>query len=330
MKEEASSLPQKLEYRRGALGGKIAYAKEIWRLLNASIGPITLVFCAHIRLLPFATLLSRYHRAPLVLMIYGIDVFTPSPQFLVRRALRHVTACIAMSDFTTERFAQWAGHYKTFIIPDSVDMTRFSPGPRPSALEARYEVSGKQVIMSLGRMAASERYKGFDEVLEVLPSLLAGNPNVVYMLVGDGDDRSRLQNKAVALGLNEHVRFVGRIPEDEKVEHYRLADAFVMPSRLEGFGFVFVEAMACGIPVVGSKIDGSREALQFGTLGTLVNPDDPESIRRGIEKALASRRGVVPRGLENFSAERFAERVEQMLEALQSEGSYMLSERVPA
>ena len=328
IKEEASSLPQRLQYRRHGLGGKIAYVRAVWSLRSSAVGPITAVFCGHIRLLALAAWLSHHHRAPLVLMIYGIDVFAPPAQLGVRRALRHVAACIAMSHWTTGRFSQWAGQYATFIIPDSVDLTRFSPGPKPPVLEARYGVSGKRVIMSLGRMAASERYKGFDEVLEVLPTLLEKNPEIVYVLVGDGDDRDRLQEKAMALGLERHVRFAGRIPEGEKTEHYRLADAFVMPSRLEGFGFVFIEAMACGIPVVGSTIDGSREALQFGTLGTLVDPDDPDDIRRGIEKALASQRGVVPSGLHEFSSTRFAERIGQMLEALNPADSRTAAERV--
>src|SRR5439155_2564410 len=99
-------------------------------------------------------------------------------------------------------------------------------------------------------------------------------PNVVYVVCGEGPDRSRLERKAVGLGVRDRVVFTGFIPEALKADYYRLADAYVMPSRGEGFGIVFLEAMACGIPVMGSRLDGSREALLDGELGVLVNPDD--------------------------------------------------------
>ncbi|PWT74379.1 MAG: glycosyltransferase, partial [Chloroflexi bacterium] len=86
----------------------------------------------------------------------------------------------------------------------------------------------------------------------------------------------------------QNVVFAGAIPEAEKVDYYNLADAFVMPGRGEGFGIVYLEALACGVPVVGSILDGSKEALLDGKLGQLVNPNDPASIRNGITQALAS------------------------------------------
>jgi len=92
--------------------------------------------------------------------------------------------------------------------------------------------------MTFGRLAGLDRQKGFDEVLEVLTELLKSHPDLVYLIVGDGPDRQRLQAKAQALGVSAAVVFAGRIAEDEKVDHYRLADLYVMPSRGEGFGIV--------------------------------------------------------------------------------------------
>jgi hypothetical protein len=85
----------------------------------------------------------------------------------------------------------------------------------------------------------------------------------------------RLEEKANSLGLSDKVVFTGRISESEKVAHYNLADAYVMPSTGEGFGIVLIEAAACGVPVVGSRVDGSREALLDGRLGHLVDPTQP-------------------------------------------------------
>ncbi len=95
--------------------------------------------------------------------------------------------------------------------------------------------------------------------------------------------------------------------------HYRLADAYVMPSRGEGFGFVFLEALACGVPVVASCIDGGREAVRDGALGTLVDPREPSDVIRGIEHALAQPTGQVPLGLKYFAFENFTARVHAFL-----------------
>ncbi len=107
--------------------------------------------------------------------------------------------------------------------------------------------------------------------------------------------------------------FAGFIPESEKTEHYRLADAYVMPGWGEGFGFVYLEAMACGIPALGSKLDGSREALRDGDLGILVDPHDRDDLWQGILEVLKRPRGVIPPGLSYFSLENFNRRCHDIL-----------------
>lgn len=105
--------------------------------------------------------------------------------------------------------------------------------------------------------------------------------------------------------------FTGFIAESEKADHYRLADVFVMPSRKEGFGTVLLEALACGVPVIASALDGSREAVKNGELGIVVNPRSPQQIKTGILHALE--RKSVPPTLNDFSYGRFADRVGTIL-----------------
>jgi glycosyltransferase involved in cell wall biosynthesis len=169
-------------------------------------------------------------------------------------------------------------------------------------------LQGSKLILTLARLPSAERYKGVDEVLEVMPNLLKAEPRLKYIVAGDGNDRTRLEAKAQALGLADRVVFTGMISEADKADHFRLADAFVMPGRGEGFGFVFLEALACGVPAVGSKVDGSREALRDGMLGELVDPADPASIRQGILAALSRPKGI-PEELSYFAWPAFSSRV---------------------
>jgi len=204
----------------------------------------------------------------------------------------------------------WSGidSVRTRVLPNCVDLNKYGPGPKPAALARKLGIEGRTVLMTVGRLATEERYKGFDEVLEALPALAEKIPNVVYVVCGEGPDRARLEEKAVTLGVRERVRFAGFIPEAEKGDYYRLADAYVMPSRAEGFGIVFLEAMACGIPVMGSRLDGSREALLNGELGVLVNPDSASEVAAGIVSTLSHAKGV-PERLDHFSFRRYQERV---------------------
>jgi glycosyltransferase involved in cell wall biosynthesis len=181
-------------------------------------------------------------------------------------------------------------------------------GPKPIELLSRYALHGRTVLLTVARLSASERYKGVDEVLELLPELARSIPTLSYLLVGDGDDRVRLEAKAAALGVSERVVFAGYIREAEKAAHYRIADAFVMAGRGEGFGIVYLEALACGVPVVASSADASQEAVLNGAMGELADPDKPDELKAAILRVLDRPVGIVPKALENFSVEKFRER----------------------
>ena len=180
---------------------------------------------------------------------------------------------------------------QAFILPNCVDLDTFVPQPRDRALQERYRLGSSKVVLTVGRMASQERYKGFDEVIELLPRLLERFPDLKYLIVGEGDDRERLELKARVLGVSDRVVFAGPIVESEKVAHYNLADVYVMPSTGEGFGIVLIEAAACGVPVVGSSSDGSREALLEGRLGRLVDPKNSSELSEAISAVLQDNSG---------------------------------------
>lgn len=307
-------LPPRLTYVTDGINSKFRYFSALLRRL-VNRGGYDLICCGHLNLLPLAYLAKWKNRAPLILVIYGVDAWHPPENRLTRNILSKVDAVISISELTKDRFLAWAGvkEDKVFILPNAVEQQHYGAGSKNPDLLKRYGLTGKIVLLTLGRLSAAEQGKGFDEVMELLPGLSRQIPEIAYLIVGDGDDRPRLEDKARALGVEDRVVFTGFIEEEEKPDHYRLADAYVMIGRLEGFGFAFLEAMACGIPVVGSRLDGSREALRQGDLGILVDPDRPDDIAAGILEALKRPRGVVPEGLNYFSFENFEQRCHQIL-----------------
>jgi glycosyltransferase involved in cell wall biosynthesis len=308
--EPVENVPPRVDYHPDTAGAKLTYTWNVARAtLNVPRATFNVIICGHINLLPVAVLASWLQGAPLLLILHGIDAWDPHPSFLVRKLLPQVDTFVTVSQCTKERFLEWAPlrPEQSRVIPDCIDLDAYSPGSKRDELLDRYGLRDRTLLLTFGRLSSEEQYKGHDEILEILPDLVEEIPDLSYLVCGDGDDRPRLERKAERLGVSDRVVFAGYVPEEEKEDHYRLADAFVMPGRGEGFGIVYLEAMACGIPVVASSADASREAVQGGELGVVVDPDDPADIRQGIRAALDVDRGV-PDGLEYFSYDRFADR----------------------
>lgn len=310
-------MPDKLTYAIGGLGGKVRYITTVLKTVIKE-NKFDLIICGHINLLGIACLAKAKFNVPLILVIHGIDAWQPPKGRLNKYLVKHIDALISVSKFSAKKFRQWSQRpqEKEFILPNCVDLSRFTPGPKNKSLLDRYSLHDKVVLMTLGRLDSFERRKGFDEVIEVLPELRKEIPNIVYLIAGRGPDQHRLKKKAMELDVAKHVIFAGYICEEEKVGHYRLADAFVMPSQGEGFGIVLLEAMACGIPVVASKADGGFEAVREGKLGIVVGPSNETEIKAGIVAALKRPKGAVPLGLDYFSIENFSNRLISIIRAI--------------
>lgn len=273
------------------------------------------ILCGHINLLPVAALLKKLTGRPLILEAYGIEAWER------RRGLRswgtdQVDLVIAISRFTRQQLIRWSGiePHRIRVVPNAVHLSRYRNSEKPRYLVERYGVEGKRVLLTVGRLPGYERYKGQDRIIALLPKLTARFRDLVYMIVGDGSDRARLETMVSTLSLEEHVIFAGRIREEEKIDHYNLADAFAMPSTSEGFGFVFLEAAACGLPVLGGRNDGSRDALVDGRLGLMVDPEKPDELLDGLE-AILQKEKHVPDCIKPFDFPRFQKQVEELVAA---------------
>lgn len=313
--EEA--IPEAVVYDREAARGRLAFLR---RVVSYSLHRkrIDLVLCGHLHLLPVAWLVAQLRGARLALIIHGVEAWTPSQRFVANWLVRKVDAVISVSRYSAEQFARWSKVpiERAFVLPNCVDLDTFRPQPRDPVLLERYGLKAHKVILTVGRLASAERHKGFDEVIELMPRLLKRFPNLKYLIVGEGDDRPRLEAKADSYRVANHVIFTGHIPEREKVAHYNLADAFVMPSTWEGFGIVLIEAAACGVPVIGSRADGSREALREGLLGRLVDPRKPEELIEAVTAVLKNPSSHARAdGIDIFSIQNFRARVAEWCRA---------------
>jgi glycosyltransferase involved in cell wall biosynthesis len=152
------------------------------------------------------------------------------------------------------------------------------------------------VLLTITRLASREQYKGYDNVLYALKILTATNPAIRYLVAGkyDAAEKQRLDQLVSELSLEQYVIFAGYIPDEELAAHYSIADCYIMPSKKEGFGIVFIEAMYYGKPVIGGNKDGSMDALDNGKLGIPVNPDSIQEIAAAIVKVMGNTAAYIP------------------------------------
>jgi glycosyltransferase involved in cell wall biosynthesis len=157
-----------------------------------------------------------------------------------------------------------------------------------------------------------------------LPDLLAKHPDIHYVIAGkyDTQELERLRELSVLYNVEKYVTFTGFVADTEVQDHYLLADIFVMPSKGEGFGIVFIEAMACGVPVLAGNQDGSVDALLKGKVGSLVNPDDKTAIVMAIQELFTThldytkKVGLQQTILQHFGFRTFIERTQKVLHLL--------------
>ena len=168
---------------------------------------------------------------------------------------------------------------RTHVVPNGTDPDCFRPHDDTS-LRQRLGLADRSLLLTVGRLV---RRKGIDTVLRALPTIIQTCPDVAYVIAGTGPDRARLEQLATRIGIRERVQFVGEVDHDRLPLYYSAADLFVMPARedppdVEGFGLVFLEANACGTPVIGTRTGGIPDAVQDGETGLLIPPDAPDAL----------------------------------------------------
>jgi phosphatidylinositol alpha-1,6-mannosyltransferase len=246
-------------------------------------------------MLPLGLIGPRLRAAPYVVIAHGAEITLPgripATHALGRRVLRHAAGVVAAGEYPAAACARTAGRaLPTLVIPPGVDPERFRPldGAARAEVRARYRIEvDRPLILGLSRLVPR---KGFDVLIRALAGL---DDSVQLAIAGAGRDEHRLMDLAVAHQVHPRVRFLGRLPSAEVAPLYASADVFAMLCRdrwmgleAEGFGIVFVEAAACGVPAVAGRSGGSHEAVVDGETGFVVEPRDVDAVRCALEQLL--------------------------------------------
>ncbi len=211
---------------------------------------------------------------------------------LKRRVFQHAEKVFPVSAYTGRGVLEETGaeEDRVVVVHNGVNPATFRKTTVSRAEEERYRPKGERLLLTVTRLYP---YKGVDRMLEALPAIAQAVPEVKYLIVGEGPDLPRLEGLAARLGLQDRVAFLGRRTVAEIVALYNLADLFVLltreePPDVEGFGLVFLEAAACGLPSLGGRSGGIPEAIEEEQTGWLVDPRDPRAIAATIVELLGS------------------------------------------
>jgi phosphatidylinositol alpha-1,6-mannosyltransferase len=273
------------------------------------------IVCGHLFMAPLALLLARLTGAKLVIQTHGIEIWR-TPTRLQRAALERAELVLSVSRFTRAQVLTrtCARPERVVVIPNTVGEV-FVPGDG-SEVRRRLGLAGRKMLLSLSRLDARERYKGQDRIIPLIRPLVENGHDAVFVVVGEGDDRPRLESLAHEHEVADRVIFLGAVRDEDRTALYRAADLYVMPSTGEGFGISFLEAMACGAPAVGLNAGGAPDALCGGELGAACAENQLlPTIESALRKPLIKGRSLAQRVTARFGPDAFRTRVEQVVEA---------------
>lgn len=238
-----------------------------------------------------ATILGRWFKVPVTITLRGTEVplaKIPARCKLMLKAIQSAAQVFSVSNSLKNHVVSLgANPEKIKVVGNGVDAAKFFQVDKADARKALNLDDSAKVLISVGGLVTR---KGFHRVIEVLPALIKEHPSLVYLIVGgsspEGDIRDALEQQVSSLGLMNHVRFLGPIESEALKTPLSAADVFVLATANEGWANVFLEAMACGLPVVTTDVGGNREVVCDESLGTIVSFGDKDQLANAIHSAL--------------------------------------------
>lgn len=277
------------------------------------------VFCGHINLAVMIKNFCQPLGIPYTVLTYGKEVWKPLT-IKERQALTSAAGIWTISRYSRDRLcaANNIDPNTVQILPCAIDGDKFTPGGKQPELVEKYNLNNAKVLMTVTRLWSGDIYKGVDVTIRALPQIAEVFPEVKYLVIGRGDDQPRLAQLAQDLGVSDRIVFAGFVPTEQLIAHYRLADAYIMPSQ-EGFGIVYLEAMACGVPVLSGDDDGSADPLQDGKLGWQVPHRDQDAVATACIEILQGKdqrcdgKWLREQAIAIFGMDAFQQRLQEML-----------------
>ncbi|MGZ3872563.1 MAG: glycosyltransferase family 4 protein [Mucilaginibacter sp.] len=284
------------------------------------------VILSHINLAIAGLLIKTINpKCKVWLIAHGIEVWRPL-SIIKRHFLRRCDKVVCVSNFTRQQIIERhkINTDRCAVLNNAIDPFLKLPVTfqKPEYLLKRYQLTeDTPVIFTLTRLSSTEQHKGYDQVIMVMRELKSKFPGIKYMLSGayDQEEKIRIEKLIKATGTENTVILTGFIDEAETTDHFLLADLFVLPSKKEGFGLVFIEAAACGLPVICGDADGSTDAILNGILGTAVNVDDNVELEKAITGYLTApltikqRQELQKECLTHFNENLYMDKLEKML-----------------
>jgi len=291
------------------------------------------ICCAHLNFSPLCLFIKGLLKIPYTLALYGIEI--PSIKDSAKtKAVTNAYMLITISEYSRNLILDQMPFLveKIYMLPSAVDGSIFKIKDKSLDLQSKHGLEKRPLILSLARLSTGE-HKGQDRVIQALPLVLKEIPDAIYLVVGGGIDKrvDTLMNQHPE--LKQNVVFTGSIPNERRVDYYNLPDLYILPSKFEGFGIVFIESLACGVPVIASDGYGCRAGLLNEELGIVVPPDDITAIakaivsilKRSAPSQLFDREILRQKTLDVYGIDKWNDRVRNLIEILSSVKSIKLS-----
>lgn len=284
-----------------------------------------LIIFSHVNLSLMACLIKLINpQCRIWLIVHGVEVWRPLKwwkKWIWKIADRLVCVSRFSRDEVIRRHAADPDH--CVVLNNALDSFLKLPENfhKPAYLQARYQLTPTaKVILTLSRISSTEKFKGYDQVLKALQGIKE-RVEIKYLLAGPSEERERkrLEHLIQQYGLGSNVILTGFISDEELADHFLLADLFVMPSKKEGFGIVFIEALSFGLPVICGNADGSVDAVRSADMGTAIDPDSCEQLEKALLQQLSTaltndqRMGIQQQCFQQFSAQHYQNTIEKMI-----------------
>ena len=312
--QESSDIQNDLIVDLNKSGSKAGYVFST--IINTLKYKPDVIFCGHINLVLPAWIIAKIFGIPVWLNMHGIEAWK-KPGQIKSKIIKSAKLVTCVSRFTRNKFLSWANMppSRVMVLPNSID-ENFKPGDRELSRK-KLGLNADKILLTVGRLSTTEQYKGQDKVINALPEILESYPDLIYIIAGEGDDKNRLEIMAREKGVIKHVLFSGSISSSSLPDYYSAADLFVMPSTGEGFGIVYLEAMASGTRAMGLNEGGSIDPLQDGLLGMVTTED---KLAQDIISALGNNNtsDIAEQVIKTFGYKNFCQHVKCLFELLLS------------